>query len=474
MPRGEPGAGRKVWEQFIEKYAGDPVLFAREVLKFAPTDWQRETLSAIQSGETRLSIRSGHGVGKSSLVAVVLTWKMCTVYPLKAIVTAPTHAQAFDAVFAETKSMFNRLPAAVQRLFNVKSDRIELKSAPAEQFISCRVAARERPEALAGVHAKNVVICVDEASGVPDELFIAGQGSMSTHGAITLLTGNPTRNTGFFADTHNRFSDEWWTRKVSCLDQPTVDPEFVRSMRVQYGDDSTEFRVRCLGEFPLQDADTLISREAVEAATRREVEPFGAVVWGLDVARKGGDRSVLVKRHGNVVREIRVWKDLDLMALAGAVVNEFESEPQMYLPAEIMVDAIGMGAGVCDRLVELGLPAISVNVAESAALKGKYGRLRDELWASCRDWFHDRKCKIPPDEKLVNELSSVQYTYTSSGKLQVESKDQMKRRANGASPDLADALCLTFASTAATAAYGSARIGGGWSKPLELDLSWVH
>lgn len=461
------------WEAFVDKYRDDPVGFSRDILKITPDEWQADALRAIIDGNQRLSIRSGHGVGKSTFVAIVCTWKLCTVFPVKVVQTAPTYSQAFDAVFAETKTMFNRLPPVFSTLFNIKSDRIELKSAPTEAFLSCRVASKERPEALAGIHAAHTIICVDEASGVPDELFVAGQGSMSTKGAITLLTGNPTRTSGFFYDSHNKMADEWWTRRVSCIDSPHVDPEFVRSMRLQYGEESTEMRVRVLGEFPLQDDDVLIGRAAVEAAVSRDIEPSGNIVWGVDVARFGSDRSVLIKRQGNTVREIRVWRNQDLMALAGAIKAEYDNEHIEHRPLELMVDVIGVGSGLVDRLNELGLPVVGVNVGESASLKSKYTRLRDELWAATRDWFNDRKCKIPDNEDLINELSGVRYSYSSSGKLQVESKDQMKRRVGGKSPDLADALVLTFASTAVAAAYGSARPGSSWTKPLELELGWV-
>ena len=175
---------------------------------------------------------------------------------------------------------------------------------------------------MAGVHAKHVLLIADEASGVPDEVFEAGSGSMSTHGAITVLTGNPVRTTGLFYDTHHKLKANWWTYKVSCEDSPRVSQQFIDDMADRYGDESNAFRVRVLGEFALADEDTLIGRNLVEAAVGRDIEPVGPVVWGLDVARMGADRSVLVVRDGNVVTDIRTWRQLDLMQLCGAVVNE--------------------------------------------------------------------------------------------------------------------------------------------------------
>ena len=128
-----------------------------------------------------------------------------------------------------------------------------------------------------------------------------------------------------------------------------------------------------------------------------------------------------------------------------------------------MVDAIGLGAGVSDRLQELGLPAVAVNVSELPALALKYSNLRAELWYETRSWFEARDVVIPDDQRLIQQLTAPTYQFTSGGKLKVESKDSMKKRGMP-SPDVADALVLTFASAA-----GRASGRGGWgrrSKPL--------
>jgi hypothetical protein len=167
----------------------------------------------------------------------------------------------------------------------------------------------------------------------------------------------------------------------------------------------------------------------------------------------GSDASALAKRRGPVVEEIQTWKGLDLMQLTGAVVAEFEALPPSEQPVEILVDSIGLGAGVLDRLRELGLPARGINVAESPAMKGTYANLRAELWFKCKGWLANRDVKIPKDEQLFAELASPRYTFTSSGKMQVESKESMKKRGL-ASPDKADALCLCLATDISTIMHG--------------------
>jgi len=123
------------------------------------------------------------------------------------------------------------------------------------------------------------------------------------------------------------------------------------------------------------------------------------------------------------------------------------------------VDSIGLGSGVVDRLMEMGLPARGVNVAERPAVEHLYNRLRDELWFNARDWFDTMSVSMPRDEDLIDELANVKFAYTSLGKLQAESKEDMKKRGLK-SPDLADAFCLTFA-------YQS--FGGSFNKPLEYN-----
>jgi hypothetical protein len=195
-------------------------------------------------------------------------------------------------------------------------------------------------------------------------------------------------------------------------------------------------------------------------------------VWGLDVARFGSDRSALCKRQGNAVLEpIKTWKNLDLMQLTGAVVAEYEILVPSQRPQEILVDSIGLGAGVVDRLKELGLPARGINVAESPAMGGTYRNLKAELWHKAKAWLEQRDCRMPKDEALIAELAAVRYSFTSNGKIQIEGKDELKKRGMS-SPDRADAFCLTFASDAVIGMYGSAG-STKWNKPLRRNLPRV-
>ena len=457
---------------FVQRYRKKPALFVQEVLGVEPLPYQAEFLEAIASGERKISIRSGHGTGKSTAASWAMLWYFLMHYPNKVVVTAPTSSQLFDALFAELKRWINELPEALSQTLNVKSDRVEHMSAMSEMFISARTSRAETPEALAGVHSEHVMLVVDEASGVPEQVFEAAAGSMSGHNATTIMLSNPTRSSGTFFESQTRMADSWWTRRWSCVDSPLVSDEFVEEMRERYGEESNAYRIRVLGEFPLADDDTIIPYHLVENAIHRDVqidEEHTSVVWGLDVARFGTDKTALCKRQGPVVSEIMAWQGLDLMQTVGRVVAEYEALPPSRQPSQILVDSIGVGSGVVDRLRELGLPVRGVNVAEAPSMGDTYLNLRSELWFKTKGWLEDRSCKLPKNEKLIAELSSIRYSFTSSGKMKAESKDEMRKRGL-TSPDLADALCLTMASDAATALSGAF---SSWKGAIKRNLRGI-
>jgi len=461
--------------KLMKRYRSDPVLFSRELIGISPDDWQCELLRAVADPEIRrVSCRSGHGVGKSTAVALAAVWHVLMRVPSKTVVTAPTSAQLFDACFAEMKNIAKRLKPPFDDLLEIKSDRIELKSQPETTFISCRTSRQEQPEALAGVHADSVLLLADEASGISPNIFEAASGSMSGHNATTVLTGNPTRNTGFFYDTHNRLKDDWYTMHVSCVDSPRVADDFVEDMKKRYSEDSPAYHVRVLGNFPPSEEDTVIPVALIDQAMNNDIKVHEdtPAIWGLDVARQGSDSSVLAKRQGPIVHPLTVWRNLDLMQLTGAVKAEYDAiDNPAKRPVEIIVDSNGFGAGVLDRLRELDLPARGLNVSERALQKETYLNLRAELWFKIKSWLEGMDVKLPRDDALWAELAAPRYHFTSSGKLQVESKEAMKKR-GVASPDRADAVALCLANVHTTMAYGSSATSS-WSKPLRREIRGI-
>ena len=428
----------------LKGWRDDPVRFVREALQATPERWQERALEALASHD-RLAIRSGHGVGKSALLAWAILWWHVTRYPAKTACTAPTAHQLADVLWGELGKWHRTMLPPLAAEFVLRADRFELRGGVGQSVALARTARREQPEAFQGFHADHMLLIADEASGIDDIIFEAGQGAMSTAGAKCILTGNPTRTSGFFFDCFHKNRAHWHTLAVSCAESSLVAPAYAREMAANYGLESNIYRVRVLGEFPLSEDDVVIPLHMLEAAVGREVAPLKSVrpIWGVDVARYGADSSALARRKGNVLLgPVTRWRGKDTMQVAGLIHAAYiEAEEK---PAEIVIDVIGIGAGVVDRLVELGLPARGVNVAEAAAFAERYARLRDELWFSARAWFEGLSSRLPEDDALIAELSGARYAFTSSGQLKVESKDEMKARGLR-SPDTADAFCLTFA-----------------------------
>jgi hypothetical protein len=462
------------FEEMIVRYGtteDGPGMFVREILGAEPEPYQDDLLRAVGRGERKISVRSGHGTGKSTSLSWSMLWFVLFRFPNKVVVTAPTTAQLYDALFAELKRWINELPEALRVLLEVKTDRVELIAAASEAFISARTSRAEQPEALAGVHSDNVMLVVDEASGVPEQVFEAASGSMSGHSAVTILAGNPTRTSGTFFETHTRLADHWHTLHWSCVESKRVSKEFVEEMKTRYGEDSNAYRIRVLGEFPLGDDDTIIPLHLAEAAVERDVVVSQNIrpIWSLDVARFGSDRTVLVRRTGNVITDIEAWQGLDLMATTGRVKAYYDALMPNQRPVEILVDSIGLGSGVVDRMRELGMPVRGINVSEAPAFGNTYSNLRTELIFRVRGWLEQRTARLPKNSALLSELTSIRYSFGSTGKVKAESKDDMRRRGLR-SPDLADAVFLSFAGDAATA-LGTPT--GNWSQPIRRRLKGV-
>lgn len=461
------------FDEFLDRYSTHPVLFVREVLGAEPDAEQSELLNAVARGERRIAVRSGHGVGKTTVLAWAIVWWACTRFPQKTVCTAPTSAQLFDALASETKTWFKKLPQTLLDLFEIQTEQIRLRSAPDESFIAFRTSRAETPEAMAGVHSANVLLIGDEASGIPEQVYVAGAGSMSGHNAVTVLAGNPVRSSGTFYDAFHVNSNLWYRIHISCVGHPRVTDDFCKDIAQRYGENSNAYRVRVLGEFPLADDDTVIPAEWAESALERDVQALMVKpIWGVDCARFGSDASALAKRKGNVLMEhVQEFRGIDTMQLVGRVKAAYDATMPSDRPSEICVDVIGIGAGVCDRLLELGLPARGVNVSESPSLKDEYANLRAELWFKGAEWLGKKDCSLAGDVQLKNELIGPRFSYTSNGKRQVEGKLDMKKRGKP-SPNRADAFLLTLASDAISASAGPLQ-SLSWKTPLKRVLKGI-
>jgi len=413
--------------------------------------WQAEFLKDVGKarieGRRRFSVRAGHGPGKSTVMSWLILWFVLFNRGLKVPVTANSQDQLRDVVWSEIAKWHRVLPKFLADQIEVSAERVFIKADPEGSFAVARTARPERPEALQGFHAETLAFFVEEASGIEDIIFETAGGALSSEHSWVFLFANPTRTSGYFYRTHHENRATWRTYHVPCHASSRVSPSYAATIAQEYGMDSNVYRVRVLGDFPLSEDDSVISLGIVEAAINREVQPTDAgIVWGLDVARFGDDTTALAKRCGNVLIEpVREWRKIDLMQVSGIVYKEFAETPIHKQPTAINIDVIGLGAGVVDRLKELGLPVRGINVGEVAAFDPtRYMRLRDELWFRAKEWFDTRAVMIPRDQGLIGELTVPKYKIESSGKIKVESKDEMKKR-GVKSPNKADAFNLTFA-----------------------------
>ena len=476
----------------------DPVLYARMRIGINPTKQQQQMLEAIAPTGSKVSIRAGHGVGKTTGAAIAIWWHLECFDYCRIPCTAPTASQLYNVLWAEIgktcrraddKARHDKLeePFYLSKLFKINQDKIYDPTPQSDWYAIARTARKDQPDALQGFHASDVMVTesdelvqlseaggslmfvIEEASGVPDNIFEVAEGTLSSHRIRLLMVGNPTKNSGFFARSHTKDRSLYTTLHFACKDSPLADEKYRENLVRKYGEDSNVVRVRADGEFPKQDDDVLIPLEHAEAALERDfVEPYGKKILGVDVARFGDDRTTFIVRQGRCILHVEVHSKQDTMETTGQTIDL----ARRFGVDDINVDVIGVGSGVVDRLKEQGVACTGVNVADAASLRpktsdrfanltpdDKFGRqdmvpriMRDYLWLEMKDWFADEEPILCYEgvswkdhaQDLAGEVASVKYKFDSSGKITVEPKDDMKKRGLR-SPDLADALALTFA-----------------------------
>lgn len=463
-------------EHFLNHY--DKPLPGWTLIEKGIENWQCKVIEELDAGETKESIRSAVGVGKTALVSWLAVHFVLFRDDVKVIVTSPSFNQLMDGIIPEVRKWCGRLPPWLRDQLEITTERVTRKPDGANNFISFRTARKETPEALQGIHATHVLLLVDEASGVHETVYEAGQGTMSTPGSIAVLISNPTRVTGLFYKTHKKLKKLWRTHKITSFESTRVDPSFPKQMEATYGLNSQQYKVRVLGEFPEGNADSVIPRLWVEEAMAREIVPTGRElkVWGVDPGR-GGDPTGFCERMGRGITELREWYDDNVMLIVGHIKVKWDALAPSQRPVTIFVDVIGLGAGIVDRLEELGLPVTAVNVAEFAAMKDRYVRLRAELWHEGRLFFERKDCWISQSidealvEKFVEECSETAFKDHSSGKLDVESKKDLKARSVDSS-NMADAFLMTLAEDASIV-NGVSDKNNQWGKPLNYKYRAV-
>ena len=459
-------------EQLAE-FSSDPygfVLFAfpwGEVgeleLFTGPQDWQIRVLEDLGSGlctveeAIQIARTSGHGIGKSALVAWIILWSISTFEDTKGVVTANTENQLKTKTWAEV-AKWHRLFIA-REYFKMTATALFADDPLHERTwrIDMVPWSERNTEAFAGLHnqGKRIIVIFDEGSAIPDVIWEVTEGALTDRNTqiIWMVFGNPTRNKGRFRECFQggRFAHRWSSLAIDSRDVPISNKDQLNRWIADYGEDSDFVRVRVRGMFPRVDAESFIAFDVATGAVEREIYPqSGAVVLGVDVGRFGDDPSVIYPRCGRdgMSRMIEILPGVDTMTLAGRVASAFLRHGATIC----MVDEGGVGGGVVDRLRQLRIPVIGVDFGSKAdgfASEGtKYANKRAEIWGATRDWLAQGGAipNILTNENvtLVDELTGPTYTMTKREEIQLESKKEMRAR-GVPSPNVADALACTFA-----------------------------
>lgn len=443
-----------------------------------PRVWQKEKLAALRehlsNPDTRFTpyleaVASGHGIGKSAEVAFIIHWALSCWQDARIVVTANTGDQLATKTVPEAKKWFRR--AINAHWFDCRSEFIKVKDEAHKDtwradFITWSI---ERTEAFAGLHneGKIIVLIFDESSAIPDDIWKVAEGALTDENTVIiwLAYGNPTKNTGRFRECFGKFAHRWKHRQIDSRTVEGTNKEQLSKWIEDYGEDSDFCRVRIRGEFPRAGSNQFISSDCVAVARKAKFEVAAVLpkIGACDVARFGDDQSVIGDRQGRLGRIWKRFRGLDTVELAERCIEYIEAEQ----PDAFVVDGDGIGAGVFDYIKHRGYDRKTLLVEFHGGATPndpqKYFNKRAEAWGDMRDWLQE--AAIPDDPELDTDLTGLEYGFSPKGAIQLEKKEDMKRRGLS-SPDSGDMLAMTFGvkvapkkkETASPAYYGS----DGW------------
>jgi phage terminase large subunit len=463
-------------ESILSEYRDDPVRFAEEVLGRKLWAKQVEIAESVVR-HRRTATRSGHKVGKTELASALAIWWATTRPNARAIVTAPTDRQVREAFWSALRRMAIGPDGLASRGINILPEPA-LDPATGIRWEDGRRLfgfTASNADKVSGPSGAEILFIVDEASGVPNDVWQAVQGIMggAANGRV-LAIGNPTQPSGWFYDAFNEKRDGWNPLVISSEESPNVvekrtvipglaDPDWVAEMLADYGADSPIFQVRVRGNFPTSAGNQVIGLGLIELARASwdiAKDDGASLDIGVDVARFGDDDSAICARRGLKVYSPAWFERRGIKS----VVNGYDSTKltgvalqcmgELRKPGErvrIKVDVTGgFGEPVVAMLralqdtgqLDQAVRVMPVNFAGASSDAGKFPVVRDELWFGGRAFFRDGGALFP-DPKLESELIAPTYGPDLKGRNKVEPKRDTKKRI-GRSPDRADAALLAI------------------------------
>lgn len=444
----------------LKRYRENILQFVVEEFQATPDKWQELGLLAFASDDPktfRISLQACAGPGKSTLLCWCGWWFLLVMGDVgehpKAAAVSITSDNLKDNLWSEMSKWQSRSTLLMQA-FEWTQTRIYAKDHPNTWFMAARGFAQTADteaigRTLSGLHSKYVLYLIDESGDIPPSIIKSAEQGLSTKpifGKI-LQAGNPTSHDGMLYAAATVLRDQWHIIRITgdpddVNRSPRIDIEWARTQIVQYGRDNPWVKAFILGEFPSSAINTLLSLSEIEAAINRQIHEttynWAQKRLGVDVARFGSDDSCIFPRQG-----LRAFKPLVLKGLRSNEVAARVAHSKNKWKSEMeFVDGTGgYGSGVVDALLQAGHSPTEVNFS-SVSPDPKYFNMRSYMWFMMAQWIK-RGATLPNDSRLIKELAAPQYSFT-NGRFQLESKEQIKKRL-GFSPDLADALCLTFA-----------------------------
>ena len=482
-------------KQGVARYYNDPVAFAADCINWGDGDgltaYQEEILGSLPERK-REAVRGPHGLGKSSLSAIAVLWFALTRdaagVDWKVVTTAGSWHQLTAYTWPEIHKWAGKLRWDKVRDGRPFSRAHELQNINLKLTHGAAFAAASANSALIeGAHADSLLFVYDEAKAIPAGTFDACEGAFSGAGkdgteAYALALSTPGSPQGRFYDICRRMRgyEDWHPVHVT-LDEAMaagqITADWAEQRALQWGVESAIYQNRVLGEFYASDEETVIPLAWAEAAVARwhEWEAAGKPdtgrprTVGVDVARFGTDKTVLAIRNGPVVTELREYTREDTMTTTGRVKGILDADTSRTA----VVDVIGIGAGVVDRLREQHALVVAFNASRASKKKdhtremGFYNRRAEAYWTlrEMLDPSGNPDICLPDNEMLLGDLSTPKWEVRSGGKILVESTDDIRER-TGRSPDHGTAVVQAFVPHLGDGTPGSVR---RWAGAVELD-----
>lgn len=448
----------------VKEWIANPVKFVWEIFNVEPDPWQKDFLTAFPHRQ-RLALKACKGPGKTAALAWCAWNFLLTRKHPKIIATSITGDNLDDNLWPEMSKWQQRAPM-LQHLFTWTKTRIHHNQHPETWFMSARTWPKsgnkqQQSATLAGIHAEYVMFILDESGGIPDAVMATAEGGLATGKETKILqAGNPTHLEGPLYRACTIEKHLWYVGEITGdpddpQRSPRVNITWALEQIEKYGRDNPWVLVNVFGKFPPASINTLLGPDEVYEAMRRSPRE-DAYGWaqkrlGVDVARFGDDRTVIFPRQGLAAFmpvEMRGARTTDIAARVLLAKRRWESE------MEFIDDSGHWGHGVIDNLIASGESPVAV-LFEDKAVDPRYANKRAEMWLEMAEWIKRGGC-LPQMPELTRELTAPTYTFV-NGKFQLEPKDKIKERL-GVSPDLADALCLTFAHPEAPAGTAEGRL----------------